>query len=57
MQPHNFALEWMYDFEEFQAALASHSDTRDSGRTDIYEQSNGQYEAMNLVLDESSQGK
>ena len=50
MQPHNFALEWMSDFEEFQAALASHSGTRDSEGEPTY--MNSLMNSMSLVLDE-----
>ena len=50
VQPHNFALEWMSDFEEFQAALASHSGTRDSEGEPTY--MNSLMNSMSLVLDE-----
>ena len=50
MQPHDFALEWMSDFEEFQAALASHSGTRDSEGEPTY--MNSLMNSMSLVLDE-----
>src|SRR5882757_6397241 len=30
VQPHDFAIEWMQDFEAFQMALASHRGTRDA---------------------------
>jgi len=50
VQPHDFALEWMNDFEEFQAALASHSGTRDSEGEPTY--MNSLMNSMSLVLDE-----
>jgi hypothetical protein len=52
MQPHDFAVEWMSDFEEFQAALTSHSGTpgRDSEGEPTY--MNSLMNSMSLVLDE-----
>jgi GTPase SAR1 family protein len=50
VQPHDFALEWMQDFEVFQAALASHSGTRDSEGEPTY--MNSLMNSMSLVLDE-----
>ncbi|KAH7912107.1 hypothetical protein BJ138DRAFT_835992 [Hygrophoropsis aurantiaca] len=50
VQPHNFALEWMHDFEAFQAALASHSGSRDSEGEPTY--MNSLMNSMSLVLDE-----
>ncbi len=50
VQKHEFALEWMNDFEEFQAALASHSATRDSDGEPTYMSS--LMNSMSLVLDE-----
>ncbi|RDB21936.1 GPN-loop GTPase 1 [Hypsizygus marmoreus] len=50
VQPHDFALEWMQDFEEFQAALASHSSSRDSEGEPTY--MNSLMNSMSLVLDE-----
>ncbi|KAF8966116.1 XPA-binding protein 1 [Flammula alnicola] len=50
VQPHNFALEWMSDFEEFQAALASHDGARDSEGEPTY--MNSLMNSMSLVLDE-----
>lgn len=50
VQPHDFALEWMQDFEVFQAALASHSGTRDSEGEPTYMSS--LMNSMSLVLDE-----
>ncbi|KAF8151793.1 hypothetical protein B0H34DRAFT_678335 [Crassisporium funariophilum] len=50
VQPHGFALEWMADFEEFQAALSSHSNTRDSEGEPTY--MNSLMNSMSLVLDE-----
>ncbi|KAL0948008.1 hypothetical protein HGRIS_010630 [Hohenbuehelia grisea] len=50
VQPHNFALEWMQDFEAFQAALATHSGTRDSEGEPTY--MNSLMNSMSLVLDE-----
>ena len=49
-QPHNFALEWMQDFEAFQLALASHSGSRDSEGEPTY--MNSLMNSMSLVLDE-----
>jgi GPN-loop GTPase len=49
-QPHDFALSWMQDFEEFQAALASHNGTRDSEGEPTY--MNSLMNSMSLVLDE-----
>ncbi|KAJ7355798.1 XPA-binding protein 1 [Mycena olivaceomarginata] len=50
VEPHDFALEWMQDFEAFQAALASHSGTRDSEGEPTY--MNSLMNSMSLVLDE-----
>ncbi|GLB42834.1 putative conserved hypothetical ATP binding protein [Lyophyllum shimeji] len=50
VQPHEFALEWMHDFELFQAALASHSGTHDSEGEPTY--MNSLMNSMSLVLDE-----
>ncbi|PPQ77834.1 hypothetical protein CVT25_015328 [Psilocybe cyanescens] len=50
VQPHNFAVEWMTDFEEFQAALAAHGGTRDSEGEPTY--MNSLMNSMSLVLDE-----
>ena len=50
VQPHDFALEWMQDFEEFQAALATHSGTRDAEGEPTY--MNSLMNSMSLVLDE-----
>jgi len=50
VQKHEFALEWMNDFEEFQVALASHSATRDSDGEPTYMSS--LMNSMSLVLDE-----
>jgi GTPase SAR1 family protein len=50
VQPHAFALEWMQDFEAFQAALASHSGTRDAEGEPTY--MNSLMNSMSLVLDE-----
>ncbi|TFK68930.1 XPA-binding protein 1 [Pluteus cervinus] len=50
VQPHDFALEWMHDFEEFQAALATHNGTRDSEGEPTY--MNSLMNSMSLVLDE-----
>lgn len=49
IQPHDFALEWMQDFEEFQAALASHG-ARDADGEPTY--MNSLMNSMSLVLDE-----
>ncbi|KIJ67362.1 hypothetical protein HYDPIDRAFT_108082 [Hydnomerulius pinastri MD-312] len=50
VEPHDFALEWMQDFEAFQAALASHSSSRDSEGEPTY--MNSLMNSMSLVLDE-----
>ncbi|KAF7971852.1 hypothetical protein HWV62_19789 [Athelia sp. TMB] len=50
VQPHDFALEWMHDFEAFQAALASHNGTRDAEGEPTY--MNSLMNSMSLVLDE-----
>ncbi|CAK5273840.1 unnamed protein product, partial [Mycena citricolor] len=50
VQPHEFALDWMHDFETFQAALASHDGTRDSEGEPTY--MNSLMNSMSLVLDE-----
>jgi GTPase SAR1 family protein len=50
VQPHDFALEWMQDFEAFQAALASHNGARDSEGEPTY--MNSLMNSMSLVLDE-----
>ncbi|KAG9225904.1 hypothetical protein CCMSSC00406_0006474 [Pleurotus cornucopiae] len=50
VQPHEFALEWMHDFEEFQAALATHDGARDSEGEPTY--MNSLMNSMSLVLDE-----
>jgi GPN-loop GTPase len=49
--PHDFAVEWMTDFEAFQAALASHnSGTTDDEGEPTY--MNSLMNSMSLVLDE-----
>ncbi|RXW21411.1 hypothetical protein EST38_g4421 [Candolleomyces aberdarensis] len=50
VQPHDFALEWMTDFEEFQRALATHDGTRDAEGEPTY--MNSLMNSMSLVLDE-----
>ncbi|KAF7317777.1 GPN-loop GTPase [Mycena kentingensis (nom. inval.)] len=50
VQPHEFALDWMQDFELFQAALASHDGTRDAEGEPTY--MNSLMNSMSLVLDE-----
>ncbi|TEB24985.1 XPA-binding protein 1 [Coprinellus micaceus] len=50
VQPHDFALEWMTDFEAFQAALATHGGTLDSEGEPTY--MNSLMNSMSLVLDE-----
>lgn len=49
-QPHDFAVEWMQDFEAFQAALATHSGTTDDEGEPTY--MNSLMNSMSLVLDE-----
>ncbi|VDB83091.1 unnamed protein product [Peniophora sp. CBMAI 1063] len=48
--PHEFALEWMHDWEAFQAALANHSGTTDAEGEPTY--MNNLMNSMSLVLDE-----
>lgn len=50
VQPHNFALEWMQDFEAFQTALAAHRGTTDAEGEPTY--MNSLMNSMSLVLDE-----
>lgn len=50
VQPHDFALEWMQDFEAFQEALATHGGTRDAEGEPTY--MNSLMNSMSLVLDE-----
>jgi GPN-loop GTPase len=50
VQPHEFALEWMSDFEAFQEALAGHTDARDAEGEPTY--MNSLMNSMSLVLDE-----
>ncbi len=50
VRPHDFAVEWMQDFEAFQAALASHQGTTDDEGEPTY--MNSLMNSMSLVLDE-----
>jgi len=50
VQPHDFAVEWMQDFEAFQTALAAHRDTSDEEGEPTY--MNSLMNSMSLVLDE-----
>lgn len=50
VQSHQFALEWMTDFEAFQEALASHQSTTDDEGAPTY--MNSLMNSMSLVLDE-----
>ncbi|KAL1743193.1 hypothetical protein HDZ31DRAFT_41503 [Schizophyllum fasciatum] len=50
VQPHDFAVEWMHDFEAFQAALAAHGGTTDADGEPTYMSS--LMNSMSLVLDE-----
>ncbi|THH15585.1 hypothetical protein EW146_g4920 [Bondarzewia mesenterica] len=50
VQSHDFALEWMHDFEAFQMALASHQGTTDEDGEPTY--MNSLMNSMSLVLDE-----
>ena len=50
VQPHDFAIEWMQDFEAFQAALATHQGTTDDEGEPTY--MNSLMNSMCLVLDE-----
>ncbi|OCB87814.1 hypothetical protein A7U60_g5138 [Sanghuangporus baumii] len=50
VERHDFALEWMTDFEAFQAALANHANSRDSEGEPTY--MNSLMNSMSLVLDE-----
>ncbi|KAH8988292.1 XPA-binding protein 1 [Lactarius hatsudake] len=49
-QPHDFALNWMQDFETFQEALATHRSTTDDEGAPTY--MNSLMNSMSLVLDE-----
>ncbi|KAI0052812.1 XPA-binding protein 1 [Auriscalpium vulgare] len=50
VQKHDFALEWMHDFEAFQMALAGHQGTTDDEGEPTY--MNSLMNSMSLVLDE-----
>lgn len=50
VQPHDFALQWMHDFEAFQEALATHRGTTDDEGEPTY--MNSLMNSMSLVLDE-----
>jgi len=50
VESHDFALEWMQDFEAFQTALATHSGSRDGEGEPTY--MNSLMNSMSLVLDE-----
>ena len=50
VQSHEFALEWMQDFEAFQSALAAHKGTTDDEGEPTY--MNSLMNSMSLVLDE-----
>lgn len=50
VQPHDFALEWMTDFEAFQLALSTHSGATDAEGEPTY--MNSLMNSMSLVLDE-----
>ncbi|PBK72415.1 XPA-binding protein 1 [Armillaria solidipes] len=50
VEPHNFAIDWMHDFEAFQEALATHGGARDSEGEPTY--MNSLMNSMSLVLDE-----
>ncbi|KAF9039156.1 hypothetical protein BJ165DRAFT_1496469 [Panaeolus papilionaceus] len=54
VQPHQFAVKWMNDFEEFQEALAMHGSGRDSEGEPTY--MNSLMNSMSLVLDEFYKG-
>ncbi|TFK25869.1 hypothetical protein FA15DRAFT_668039 [Coprinopsis marcescibilis] len=54
VQPHEFALEWMEDFEAFQEALATHGTARDAEGEPTY--MNSLMNSMSLVLDEFYKG-
>ena len=49
-QPHDFALNWMQDFEAFQEALLTHRSTTDDEGAPTY--MNSLMNSMSLVLDE-----
>ena len=49
-QPHDFALNWMQDFETFQEALATHRSSTDDEGAPTY--MNSLMNSMSLVLDE-----
>lgn len=48
--PHDFALDWMHDFESYQSALAAHAGTSDAEGEPTY--LNSLMNSMSLVLDE-----
>jgi GPN-loop GTPase len=50
VQSHDFAVEWMHDFEAFQEALATHKSSTDSEGEPTY--MNSLMNSMSLVLDE-----
>ncbi|KAK0217858.1 XPA-binding protein 1 [Armillaria fumosa] len=50
VEPHDFAINWMHDFEAFQEALATHGGARDSEGEPTY--MNSLMNSMSLVLDE-----
>ena len=49
-QPHEFAIDWMQDFEAFQTALSTHPGSRDAEGEPTY--MNSLMNSMSLVLDE-----
>ena len=54
VQPHDFAVEWMKDFEAFQRALAEHGSQRSGSRAGDGEPNymDSLMNSMSLVLDE-----
>ncbi|KAK0501373.1 XPA-binding protein 1 [Armillaria luteobubalina] len=50
VEPHDFAINWMHDFEAFQEALATHGGARDAEGEPTY--MNSLMNSMSLVLDE-----
>ncbi|KDQ07829.1 hypothetical protein BOTBODRAFT_38514 [Botryobasidium botryosum FD-172 SS1] len=52
VQPHDFAIEWMQDFEAFQAALAAHGSQREKTGDSDPSYMDSLMNSMSLVLDE-----
>jgi len=52
VQPHDFAIEWMQDFEAFQAALSAHGSQREKTGESDPSYMDSLMNSMSLVLDE-----